>query len=159
MLLLLTFSKLTFLKKFFQEYHQNQNVKQFWSRSGPTFCRAWSGFKTVCKGYQQMTLVGKELKIFGLPLLNRTFRDGYVESIFSFAYSWCLWLLILWNQLILIFHIQILSVCWVCFYSLRSSQQFFNHSTRQQIKCLAQGHKEVPLLAVRLKQGTLRLQV
>ena len=34
-----------------------------------------------------MTLVGKELKIFGLPLLNGTLSDGYVESIFYFAYS------------------------------------------------------------------------
>ena len=32
------FFKITFFKKFFQGYHQS--VKQFGSRSGPTFCRA-----------------------------------------------------------------------------------------------------------------------
>ena len=41
---LLIFSpKLTFLKKFFREYHQA--VKQFGSRSGPTKCQAWSESK------------------------------------------------------------------------------------------------------------------
>ena len=39
---------------FFFQYHQG--VKQFGSRSGPTFCEAWSG-SIVCKGYQQMTKV------------------------------------------------------------------------------------------------------
>ena len=29
-------------------------------RSGLTFCRCWSGSKTVCKGYQQTTITGKE---------------------------------------------------------------------------------------------------
>ena len=36
---LLTF----FLKKFFQEHYQS--IKQFGSRSGPAFCRSWSGPK------------------------------------------------------------------------------------------------------------------
>ena len=35
-------------------------VKQFGFRSGLTFCRCWSGSKTVCKGYQQTTIAGKE---------------------------------------------------------------------------------------------------
>ena len=35
---LLTFYKINFFEKFFQEY--NQSVKQLASRSGPTFCRA-----------------------------------------------------------------------------------------------------------------------
>ena len=42
----------------YQEYHQS--VKQFGSRSGPTF---W--VQTVCIGYQQTTLVStKELRTF-----------------------------------------------------------------------------------------------
>ena len=45
---------------FFSKYHQG--VKQLGSRSGPTFCRACSGFKQVCKGYQQTTLVAKEFE-------------------------------------------------------------------------------------------------
>ena len=50
------FSKINFLrKKIFQEYHQN--VKQFRSRSGPK-----SSVQTVCQGYQQTTLVNRELK-------------------------------------------------------------------------------------------------
>ena len=36
-----------FFKKIFQEYHQS--VKQFGSRSGLTFCRAWSGSKLFAK--------------------------------------------------------------------------------------------------------------
>ena len=35
---LLIFFKINFFEKFFPEYHQS--VKQFGSRSGPTFCRA-----------------------------------------------------------------------------------------------------------------------
>ena len=54
---LLIFFKINFFQKFFQEYHKS--VKQFESRAGPTFCRAWSGYKTVCKGNQQTTLEGK----------------------------------------------------------------------------------------------------
>ena len=34
--------------------------KQFGFRSGLAFCRSWSGSKTVCKGYQQTTIAGKE---------------------------------------------------------------------------------------------------
>ena len=44
---LLIFFKIDFFKKFFQEY--NQSVKQFGSRSGPTFRRAWSGSKLFAK--------------------------------------------------------------------------------------------------------------
>ena len=38
---------LKFFQKIFQEYHQN--VKQLGSRTGPTFCRAWSGSKLFAK--------------------------------------------------------------------------------------------------------------
>ena len=41
------FFKITFFKKFFQEYQQN--VKQFGSRSGRTNRRAWSGSKLFAK--------------------------------------------------------------------------------------------------------------
>ena len=41
------FSKSTFFEKFFQKYQQS--VKQFGSRSGPTFCRVWSGSKLSAK--------------------------------------------------------------------------------------------------------------
>ena len=44
---LLNFFKINFFKKFFQEHHQS--VNQFGSRSGPTFCRSWSGFKLFAK--------------------------------------------------------------------------------------------------------------
>ena len=41
------FFKITIFTKFFQEYYQS--VKQFGSRSGPTFCRGWSGSKLFAK--------------------------------------------------------------------------------------------------------------
>ena len=41
------FLKTNFFKKIFQEYHQS--VKQFGSRSGPTFYWAWSGSKLFAK--------------------------------------------------------------------------------------------------------------
>ena len=42
-----SFNKVIFFKKFLHEYYQS--VKQFWSRSGPTFCRSWSGSKLFAK--------------------------------------------------------------------------------------------------------------
>ena len=44
---LLTFFKINFFKKFFQEHYQS--VKRFVSRSGPTFCRSRSGSKLFAK--------------------------------------------------------------------------------------------------------------
>ena len=41
------FSKSSFFEKFFQEYHLS--VKQIGFRSGPTYCRAWSGSKLFSK--------------------------------------------------------------------------------------------------------------
>ena len=52
------FFKINFFEKFFQEYHQN--VKQIGSRSGPMFVGP-DLVQTVCKSYQQTTLVGIEL--------------------------------------------------------------------------------------------------
>ena len=42
-----TFFKINSFKKLFQEHYQS--VKQFESRSGPTFCRSWSGSKLFAK--------------------------------------------------------------------------------------------------------------
>ena len=50
---LLNFFKINFFEKFFQEYHQS--VNQFESIVSGLI---W--VQTVCKGYQQMTLAGKE---------------------------------------------------------------------------------------------------
>ena len=47
-------------KKFFQEHYQS--VKWFESRSGPTFCRSWSGYKLFTK------LISRRQK---LPLKRR----------------------------------------------------------------------------------------
>ena len=44
---LLTFFKMNFFKKFFQEHYQS--VKQFGSRSGPMFCLSRSGSKLLAK--------------------------------------------------------------------------------------------------------------
>ena len=46
---MLTFFKINFFKKLFQEHYQS--IEQFGSRSGRTFCQ------TVYKGYQQTTKV------------------------------------------------------------------------------------------------------
>ena len=51
---LLIFFIINFFQKFFQEFHEG--IKQFESRSGSGLI--W--FQTICKGYQQTTLVGKE---------------------------------------------------------------------------------------------------
>ena len=58
---LLIFFKFNFFEKFFQEYYQS--VKQFGSRSDPTFCRAWSGSKLFAKVISRWHLKGKEFKI------------------------------------------------------------------------------------------------
>ena len=46
---LLTFFKMNFFQKFFQEHHHDQSVKQLWSRSALTFCLSWSGSKRFAK--------------------------------------------------------------------------------------------------------------
>ena len=55
---LLIYFKIKFFKKFFQEYHQS--VKQL-IQIRPDILSGLIWIQTVCKGYQQMTLVGKEL--------------------------------------------------------------------------------------------------
>ena len=58
------FSLLNFsFKKLFQEHHQR--FKQFVPRSGPTFSRAWSGYKLFAKvnsRQQKLSLSDEELK-------------------------------------------------------------------------------------------------
>ena len=63
-------------------------------------------------------------------------------------------------------HFEIGDLLFVCVGALLPSQQFFNHvgmsswiltSTKQRIKCLAQGHNTVPLVSLELM--TLRSQV
>ena len=61
---LLTFLRINFSKKFFQEHYQS--VKLFRSRSGPTFRRSWSGsklFAKVSSRRQKSPLARKELKV------------------------------------------------------------------------------------------------
>ena len=53
--------KIKFFKKFFQEF--DQSVKQFGSRSGPTFCRAWSGSYLFAKVISRQHRGVKELKV------------------------------------------------------------------------------------------------
>ena len=62
---LLTF----FIKKNFKEHYQS--VKQFGSRSGPTFCRPWSGsklFAKVISRWQKSPLARKKLTLYLLVL-------------------------------------------------------------------------------------------
>ena len=54
------FFKIHFFKKFFQEYRQCQTV---WIQIRPNISSGLIWVKTVCKGYQQTTLVCKELNI------------------------------------------------------------------------------------------------
>ena len=59
---LLTFFNINYFKKLFQKHFQS--VKRFGSRSGPTFCRSWSGSKLFAKVIirrQKMPLARKEL--------------------------------------------------------------------------------------------------
>ena len=51
---LLILFKINFSEKFFQEYHLS--VKQIGSRSGPTFCRAWSGSNLFAKAMSRRHL-------------------------------------------------------------------------------------------------------
>ena len=53
------FFKITFSEIFFQEHYQS--VKQFGPRSGPTFCRSWSGSKLFAKviSRQQKALLAR----------------------------------------------------------------------------------------------------
>ena len=56
----LTFFNIKIFKKFFQE--QYQSVKRFESRSGPTYCRTWSGSKLFAKviSWRQNSLITRK---------------------------------------------------------------------------------------------------
>ena len=58
--LLLIFFKINFFEKFFQQYHQCQTD---WIPIRPDILSGLIWGQTVCKGYQQTTLVGKELRM------------------------------------------------------------------------------------------------
>ena len=55
----------------FQEYHQCQTV---WIQIRPDILAGLIWVQTVCKGYQQMTLVGKELYNMGCDARKPVFR-------------------------------------------------------------------------------------
>ena len=73
---LLIFVKINFFEKFFLEYHLS--VKQIGSRSGPNILSGLTWVHTVCKGYQQKTLVGNELNM-KISNLNTPFNPLYSE--------------------------------------------------------------------------------
>ena len=95
-----------FFKQIFQEYHQS--VKQFGSRSGLTFCRAWSGsklFAKVISRWQKSPLAGKELTFYfdslqvkclveflslkKVPITTAADIFKYFLCIFLFAFNVC----------------------------------------------------------------------
>ena len=78
------FFNIKFFKNVFQEYHQS--VIQFGSRSGPTFCRAWSGsklFSKVISRWQKSPLAGKELR--EIIMLSVEITNWYKFSYFIFS--------------------------------------------------------------------------
>ena len=87
------FFKINYFKKFFQEYHQS--VKQFGSRSGPTFCLAWSGSKLFTKVSVKEKKVAASKKrnnrhIFNplyLPCLQDFYQDGIFVPVWSRPFS------------------------------------------------------------------------
>ena len=54
------FFKIIYFEKFFQEYHHSQTV---WIQIRPNILSGLMWVQTVCKGYQQTTLGGKELTL------------------------------------------------------------------------------------------------
>ena len=63
---LLFFSKINYFEKFFQKYHQCHKV---WTQIRPNILLGLIWVQIVCKGYQQMTLVGKGLSLIHLPTI------------------------------------------------------------------------------------------
>ena len=86
---LLIFFKITFFKKLFQQYHQS--VKQFGSRSGPTFCRTWTGTKLFAKIISRRhysTVVGKELMQQNAPYCTSWSQYKYRPSTTFMNITW-----------------------------------------------------------------------
>ena len=67
---LLSADSFKFLERFFQKHYQS--VKQIVSRSGPTHCRAWSGYKLFAKviSRQQKKSPAGGVKLFHFGWLN-----------------------------------------------------------------------------------------
>ena len=72
---LLTFFKIKFLKITTQDHHQS--VKQFGSRSRPTFCWSSSGFKLFAKGYWQTTKLSTDMQ---RVTIGKYFSFQYIVS-------------------------------------------------------------------------------
>ena len=68
------FFKISFFEKIFQEYHQS--IKQFGSRSGPTFCRPDLGPNCLQK------LSAHDTSRPGMNHLPVTSHDFFLEGIF-----------------------------------------------------------------------------
>ena len=89
-----------------------QSVKQLGSRSGPTFCRAWSGFKLFAK-----VQVGKETLYFILGNNYDQISLYYKHSMFcsiSYMYFYSIFIVYIFSQ-----HIFFLfSMCTFLFYKI-----------------------------------------
>ena len=81
---LLTFFKFNFFEFFFEEYHQCQQVG---FRSGPTFSLGLIRVQTICKGYQQTTLVGR---VNGVMKKKAIFPPEKNILTGAMKYSYCL---------------------------------------------------------------------
>ena len=73
--LLAFFKIMYFLKKKNQDHHQS--VKQFGSRSRPTFCWSSSGFKLFAKGYWQTTKLSTDMQ---RVITDKYFSVQYIVS-------------------------------------------------------------------------------
>ena len=79
--------KSNFFKEILQEYHQS--VKQFGSRSGPTFCWAWSGsklFAKVISRRQKSPPAGKDWEAWENFLPCWSTYSEYPQHMFSWRY-------------------------------------------------------------------------
>ena len=72
----LTFFKIKFLKKYTTQDH-HQSVKQFGSRSRPTFCWSSSGFKMFANGYWQTTKLSNGMQ---RVITGKSFSVQYIVS-------------------------------------------------------------------------------
>ena len=72
---LLTFFKIKFLRTNHQDHHQS--VKQFGSRSRPTFCWSSSGFKLFAKVYWQTTKLSTAMQ---RVITGKYFSVQYIVS-------------------------------------------------------------------------------
>ena len=76
---LLIFFKINFFRKIFQEYHKCQTV---WTLIRPRRIASLIWVQTVCKGYQQKTMVDKELN-------SKSCRqNGTVQIRMSTLHAW-----------------------------------------------------------------------